>query len=411
MEALLCTIAGCAALVTLTTPAFAASGMPADTEQIFGVGARADAMGDAFVAVANDPTAAFWNPAGLSLLQKIELTAVTKSLPGFTQATVIQDTGVDDEFPEFPGFGSVTFSDTTSNHASASVATFLSVTAPIGKDPTRHGTIAISRALAGFFDRDWTVRQNFITADPGDAETLITSVRDRMRVDYNSITYGWKHSEAWSTGVGVVQAVARASTVGSTQQTFLQPGPEPFEGTIGPESTEGKGYGCILGALWTPKWAGTGTLTFGGSYLTKITLRDFDSSSFGDERPDRLLLGANYRQVIPGSETDNEVQWSLQLSRNGSANASDGDQVVRNPVWNFYFGGEYDIHRARINWPIRCGLFTNRSPNNSVYGSETWMTVGFGASPTRADWQAEFALQQGLRTGMSLISFSGGYSF
>lgn len=38
-----------------------------------GVGARAEGLGEAFVAVANDPTAVFWNPAGLASLQRREV--------------------------------------------------------------------------------------------------------------------------------------------------------------------------------------------------------------------------------------------------------------------------------------------------------------------------------------------------
>src|SRR5437773_4331058 len=37
-----------------------------------GVGARAEAMGETFVAVANDPSAIYWNPAGLASLQRNE---------------------------------------------------------------------------------------------------------------------------------------------------------------------------------------------------------------------------------------------------------------------------------------------------------------------------------------------------
>ena len=37
-----------------------------------GAGARANGMGDAFVAVADDATAIFWNPAGLFLLDRPE---------------------------------------------------------------------------------------------------------------------------------------------------------------------------------------------------------------------------------------------------------------------------------------------------------------------------------------------------
>jgi long-subunit fatty acid transport protein len=38
-----------------------------------GVGARATGLGEAFVAVANDPTAIYWNPAGLASMQRQEL--------------------------------------------------------------------------------------------------------------------------------------------------------------------------------------------------------------------------------------------------------------------------------------------------------------------------------------------------
>ena len=38
-----------------------------------GIGARAEGMGESFVAVANDPSAIFWNPAGLASLQRREL--------------------------------------------------------------------------------------------------------------------------------------------------------------------------------------------------------------------------------------------------------------------------------------------------------------------------------------------------
>ena len=38
-----------------------------------GVGARATGLGEAFVAVANDPSAIYWNPAGLASLQRSEL--------------------------------------------------------------------------------------------------------------------------------------------------------------------------------------------------------------------------------------------------------------------------------------------------------------------------------------------------
>lgn len=57
----------------LSTPTFAAdSAGQAGAYLKMGVGARALGMGSAFTAVANDSTAAFWNPAGLAKLKKQE---------------------------------------------------------------------------------------------------------------------------------------------------------------------------------------------------------------------------------------------------------------------------------------------------------------------------------------------------
>ena len=47
-----------------------------------GVGARAVGLGESFVAVANDPTAIFWNPAGLASMQRQEVALNHVSWPG-----------------------------------------------------------------------------------------------------------------------------------------------------------------------------------------------------------------------------------------------------------------------------------------------------------------------------------------
>lgn len=405
-EAALCAVLACAAVVFLSLPVVAATGMPPDTEQLLGVGAKADGMGNAFVAIANDPTAAFWNPAGLSFLQKTELMAVVKSVPSVSQTTYMEpgDSG------GWSGFDSVTRIDSMSSGATTGETAFLGVTAKIGNDPLKGGTLAISRTLAGYLDRQWSLTQDFNAIDPGEVTSMSTDVHDRLRVDYNTVSYGWRYSPTWNVGVGLVQAVAEASISG-TSETWFMDDPEPFEDVIGPESTTGKGYGGVLGLLWSPLVPGDGKLTVGASYMSKISMSGLDSSGFGNERPDRLLLGANYRQLVPAGEMDNEVQWSVQLSRSGDANADEGGMLARNAVWNFYFGGEYDIHRPKLDYLVRYGLFTNKSPNKTVYGNETWLTLGFGTGRPGSDWKADLALQQGLRSGISLLSFSGGYSF
>ena len=59
--------------IGVATPIFAAeSAGQAGAYLKMGVGARALGMGSAFTAVANDSTAAFWNPAGLAKLKNHE---------------------------------------------------------------------------------------------------------------------------------------------------------------------------------------------------------------------------------------------------------------------------------------------------------------------------------------------------
>ena len=65
--------------ITAATPQliFSQGVLPATSfSAVVGSGARAFGMGGAFIAVADDATAASWNPAGLSQLEKPELSGV-----------------------------------------------------------------------------------------------------------------------------------------------------------------------------------------------------------------------------------------------------------------------------------------------------------------------------------------------
>jgi hypothetical protein len=73
-------LAAAIAIAALPAVAFAAeplgsqrAGTSSGTFLRIGVGARAEGMGETFVAVANDPSAIYWNPAGLASLQRREL--------------------------------------------------------------------------------------------------------------------------------------------------------------------------------------------------------------------------------------------------------------------------------------------------------------------------------------------------
>lgn len=86
---LLAGLAAVGLLAALAAPAAAQfslgqqrAGTSSGTFLKIGLGARAVGMGEAFVAVANDPTAIFWNPAGLASMQRQELSVNHVSWPG-----------------------------------------------------------------------------------------------------------------------------------------------------------------------------------------------------------------------------------------------------------------------------------------------------------------------------------------
>ncbi|MFA5138140.1 MAG: PorV/PorQ family protein [Elusimicrobiota bacterium] len=78
----------CAAVVFIigiTGSSFGESGGQPGAFLQYGVGARALGMGGAFYAVADDATAAYWNPAGLASLQQKEMTLMSATLFEETQ--------------------------------------------------------------------------------------------------------------------------------------------------------------------------------------------------------------------------------------------------------------------------------------------------------------------------------------
>ena len=70
------------ALIMVLSAIAVADGIGAFSAFKSGIGARALAMGGAFVAVANDATASLWNPAGLALLDDTRLAGMSTDLYG-----------------------------------------------------------------------------------------------------------------------------------------------------------------------------------------------------------------------------------------------------------------------------------------------------------------------------------------
>ena len=70
------------------SPAFAGTDAAAFLNS--GVGARALAMGSAFVSISDDPSAMYWNPAGLAKINRFSITSMSQSL-GSAQWDTLND--------------------------------------------------------------------------------------------------------------------------------------------------------------------------------------------------------------------------------------------------------------------------------------------------------------------------------
>jgi tetratricopeptide (TPR) repeat protein len=95
------TMVGACVFLGLATSAFAQAGGTPGAFLNYGVGGRAMAMGGAYYAISDDASAAYWNPAGLSQLQRKEITTM--------QATLFQQTKLTYISMAYPTKGGSTF--------------------------------------------------------------------------------------------------------------------------------------------------------------------------------------------------------------------------------------------------------------------------------------------------------------
>lgn len=110
-------------LLTLTAPLYAGG------NKTFGVSARAESMGNAFVAVADDASAVFYNPAGL--LQIKETGMVIDLLPVFPHATYTNSLNDVSATNRLPGAGLTTF---VSKRMGEEIAVGLGIYTPYARD-------------------------------------------------------------------------------------------------------------------------------------------------------------------------------------------------------------------------------------------------------------------------------------
>ena len=350
-----------------------------------GSGARAAGMADAFVAVADDATAASWNPAGLVQLESPEFSWVGS----FNSIT--EDFKADFSHPEFP-----------SSHGDSSLdVNFLSFVYPLPRlIAGRNATISLSYQQKFDLSRNFDV--NFDTSTEILGNTLTDSLNFRFKQEGNlgSITpaFAIEITQRLSVGLAVNlwrgNPIARnefTQTINTRDEITLNGGPPTvIDGFQIDEYKNVKGENFVIGVLWNA----TEKLNVGVRYntafsadtdYTRIRMDSIGNSESVHERrklnfPDTWAFGMAYRfndrftLAFDASFTDwddfsIETADGERFSLVDGSDLDDPDERTNFRVTKtFRLGAEYvflpkqpDDTLPRL-WSLRGGLFYDEEP-------------------------------------------------
>jgi len=338
-----------------------------------GGGARALAMGGAFIGLADDATASKFNPAGLWQLRRPELAlqimaANDEHTPGRRiRGEMGSDYSFDNEMDRYW------------------IPSFISYV-----HPTRHVTFAISEFTNVDFDRD--------SRDPS------TGARTHER------------ARNYAFGLSAATAVWRRLSVGATLRynTFQFDWNEPgVHGRFRDGAVSGN-----LGLLWRPRrWFSIGAVYKSAQKLTGTYHLGSEDLSVDTELPHTLGMGIalspndNWRIVLDVDRID----WS-------SFDPNPHDDFVRDDAWRYHAGLEWYAGRWRDSaFFLRCGGF-HEDPNvfrytgrvsglrtltNSRREGRTHLSAGLGVA--RPGGQLDAGVDVTLEHGYNLIFSSVWY--
>lgn len=319
-------------------------------------------------AIVNDATAAYFNPAALSMLktpQIIPLGTIARFTTNFTGQTTAVATGL-------TAYGST---DTTSYYYSPSF--YMGV--PLSQNRVILGFAAVS---------------NFANRNPEENSILRYVQSGNTIQDYDFVpSIGVKINDSFSVGGGV----------NFSYTTFHLHPIVGFPGTNIPDgqsnnNSDGSGIGANAGFLLRP----TSNILIGFNYRTVTTYRERGKSTF-NSTPE--LVSNNYhfqfrtpaRSVLSVSEkmtpntsiiaTIQYIQWSI--IRNGYiyniATLRGMTPTILNAIvpyylhntWAFTLGGNY---RFKPNWIIRIASTYNQSPDSGYYQISNGDSISLGGS-------------------------------
>lgn len=387
----LCILAG----ILLTATRLPAQGGPTTLQFSFSnPGARSLGLGGAFVALADDATAAFANPAGL-----IQLTRPEVSLEGryWEYSTPYSVGGRTSGEPTGIGLdGPIRIADAEFDTSAVSFLSFVY--------PRRKWTFALSHHRSAKFET-FTETQGFFTDrtedDPQPACIVGTSLcrypdirRDtRVDIETTSLSVAYRVLEQFSIGVGVSYQTAAISSLSEEYIIAQETLPEGFFGpnAYAPEARFGteiidfddSDTNFNLGFLWfmSPQWSLGGVFRPGGAFTGTVSrisgpvldppipvgTVEIQDRSTPIAVPDVYGLGLAYR-TKGGSWTASfewdVVKYSQIIESLGRGSTIDVEDIVLDDANELRLGVEY----AFLQWSplvaIRGGLWHN--PDHTI---------------------------------------------
>jgi len=364
-----------------------------------GSGARAYGMGGAFLARADDATAASWNPAGLSYLRRPELSLVG-ARTSFSAEEIRPSTGF-----------------VTTESGSGRVADFVAATYPVTLGP-RSGSVQLSYQRVITFTDDRTEENpDVIRTAASEGGFDVVALGTGFRVS-NSLRVGGTLNR-WMNGY--TQTFIREPRVGRTRGRVDQV-----------SDYEISGWNANVGLIWEPFESLNVGLVGKTPFTADVSLRrertDFSPSNRSFTRnnsaseavrldlPGAIGVGASWRPVGPltVSADYTRTRWSRARIRNffTLAPTPEGeDPVAPEETGDFYeslsyptfttdtdaadtvqirAGVEYVLIHDRVRWPVRAGFFRNRQSFPASDADSPWFNgatlgVGMGVGPLMLD--------------------------
>ncbi|MFQ6002239.1 MAG: OmpP1/FadL family transporter [Candidatus Zixiibacteriota bacterium] len=424
---------------------FLLSPFPLTDYNFLGGGAKARGMGGAFFAVSNDPTAASWNPAGLSQLDKAQMNLSFSSHMQRREYTSTSDS---------PSWD-FSFGGELKNDANA--ISFAGVVIPFTlREAELVGEVLYQRLADVYQENSYvTLLDSAFSDTEGDTieNYALPSIDEKVtgKLDKISLSLGAKLFESLSLGAGVniyagefVSDANFFAPVGRTNEVL-------YVDTTGRNGirfhpnikSDYSGFNFTLGFMYMLE-----KLRLAGVVNTPFTLKEENdvrlladiiimgevsqyswirSPLFKTDRkwkmPMMMGFGTSYQlndlTLAADVELRNYSKTKLTYREN-LANPS-GNEITTSLEWRdltqFRIGGEYVLHTKLGDIPIRAGfrndpqLFKTQLDSSQVYLRMDMQVLGADTFYTPAFVQSNYGVEKGSWVEGSVLSFGTGIAW